>query len=77
MKYKLKNGTTGYIAGWIVSINGSAPQIERPGAESYLKNKTIVIDPGHGGHDNGTTGSEGHLEKELTLRTAKSCYMKN
>ncbi|WML45509.1 SH3 domain-containing protein [Neobacillus sp. PS3-40] len=73
---KLKNGVTGYIAGWLVSINGSSPQIEKPGAESYLKNKTIVVDPGHGGIDNGTTGVSGTLEKELTLRTAKLLYDK-
>ncbi|MBO0960755.1 SH3 domain-containing protein [Neobacillus sp. MM2021_6] len=68
---KLKNGHTGYVAGWIVSINGMNPQIQKSGAEGYLKNKTIVLDPGHGGGDNGTTGANGTLEKELTLRTAR------
>ncbi|EKN64184.1 N-acetylmuramoyl-L-alanine amidase [Neobacillus bataviensis LMG 21833] len=67
----LKNGNTGYVAGWIVSIDGTNPQIQKLGAESYLKNKTIVLDPGHGGGDNGTTGANGTLEKELTLRTAR------
>jgi N-acetylmuramoyl-L-alanine amidase len=66
----LKDGTTGYIAGWIVSVKGNAPQIVKPGAEAHLKNKTIILDPGHGGGDNGTTGVRGTLEKELTLRTA-------
>jgi N-acetylmuramoyl-L-alanine amidase len=73
---KLKNGKTGYVAGWIVSINGTKPQIEKSGAESYLKNKTIVLDPGHGGGDNGATGTSGTLEKELTLRTARLLYDK-
>jgi N-acetylmuramoyl-L-alanine amidase len=73
---KLKNGTTGFVAGWIVSIAGPAPQIEKPGVDSYLKNKTIVIDPGHGGQDTGTTGARGTLEKKLTLRTAKLLYDK-
>jgi len=72
----LKNGDTGYVAGWIVSINGTTPQIQKSGAESYLKNKTIVLDPGHGGGDNGTTGGNGTLEKELTLRTALLLYDK-
>ena len=72
----LKNGKTGYVAGWIVSINGTTPQIQKAGAESYLKNKTIVLDPGHGGGDNGTTGASGTLEKELTLRTALLLYDK-
>ena len=72
----LKNGKTGYVAGWIVSTNGTKPQIQKLGAESYLKNKTIVLDPGHGGGDNGTTGSNGTLEKNLTLRTARLLYDK-
>lgn len=73
---KLKDGSTAYVAGWVVSSNGSAPQIEKAGAEGYLKNKTIVLDPGHGGGDNGTTGANGTLEKDLTLRTARLLYDK-
>ena len=73
---ELKNGRTGFVAGWIASMNGSNTQIQKSGAESYLKNKTIVLDPGHGGGDNGTTGSNGTLEKELTLRTARLLYDK-
>lgn len=73
---KLENGNSGYVAGWIVSVNGPAPQVEKPGASSYLKNKTIVIDPGHGGRDNGTTGVKGTIEKSLTLQTATLLYEK-
>jgi N-acetylmuramoyl-L-alanine amidase len=73
---KLKNGLKGYVAGWIVSISGSAPRIENPGAQNNLKDKTIVLDPGHGGEDNGATGAGGTLEKELTLRTANLLYDK-
>jgi N-acetylmuramoyl-L-alanine amidase len=73
---KMKNGTTGYVAGWLVSINGSKPQIEKPGAEEYLKNKTIVLDPGHGGGDKGATGAGGTYEKVLTLRTAQLLFDK-
>ncbi|WP_223591212.1 SH3 domain-containing protein [Neobacillus bataviensis] len=73
---KLKNGKSGYVAGWIVSTNGSGPRIEKSGADGYLKNKTIVLDPGHGGGDNGTTGASGTLEKNLTLRTARLLYDK-
>ncbi|MDP4083393.1 MAG: SH3 domain-containing protein [Bacillota bacterium] len=73
---KLKNGLIGYIAGWIVSINGTAPRIEKPGVENYFKNKTIVLDPGHGGQDSGTTGFGGTQEKDLTLRTATLLYDK-
>lgn len=68
---KLSNGTNGFIAGWLVTTNGTGPGIEKQGAAGHLKYKTIVIDPGHGGIDNGATGASGTLEKELTLRTAQ------
>lgn len=67
---KLKNGTTGFIAGWLVSVKGSIPQVNKQGAEVYLRGKTIVIDAGHGGTDGGAIGIRGTLEKNLTLRTA-------
>lgn len=68
---KLKSGKTAYVAGWIVTIEGNSEQIQRPGVEKYLKDKTIVIDPGHGGRDSGTVGVGGTLEKNLTIRTAE------
>jgi N-acetylmuramoyl-L-alanine amidase len=34
--------------------------------------KTIVIDPGHGGHDTGVTGSGGITEKQAMLALARS-----
>jgi N-acetylmuramoyl-L-alanine amidase len=36
-----------------------------------LKVGRVVIDPGHGGHDAGTQGAKGLLEKELVLDVAK------
>lgn len=36
-----------------------------------LKIGRIVIDPGHGGHDQGTTGVKGLLEKDLVLDVAQ------
>ena len=36
-----------------------------------LKVRTIVIDPGHGGEDPGTTGHFGTQEKDITLDVAK------
>ncbi|WP_144547786.1 SH3 domain-containing protein [Bacillus sp. X1(2014)] len=68
---ELEDGRIGYIAGWLVSINGTKAQIKKPGSEGYLKNKTIVLDPGHGGTDKGATGVSGTYEKDLTLRTAQ------
>jgi N-acetylmuramoyl-L-alanine amidase len=35
-----------------------------------LKVTRVVIDPGHGGHDQGTTGPHGLLEKDLVLDVA-------
>ncbi|RDU35086.1 N-acetylmuramoyl-L-alanine amidase [Neobacillus piezotolerans] len=67
---ELKGGQSGYIAGWIVEVSGTVPQINKSGGEAHLKNKVIVIDPGHGGIDNGTTGVRGTFEKGLTLKTA-------
>ena len=36
-----------------------------------LKISRVVIDPGHGGHDQGTTGAHGLLEKDLVLDVAQ------
>lgn len=36
-----------------------------------LKVRTIVIDPGHGGHDPGAVGPSGLREKDINLRIAK------
>lgn len=72
----LSNGKTGFIAGWIVTANGSSEQINKQGSGGNLKNKTIVIDPGHGGIDDGATGVSGTLEKDLTLRTARLLFDK-
>ncbi|MBN8200670.1 SH3 domain-containing protein [Bacillus sp. NTK034] len=68
---RLPNGGHGFVAGWIVTVEGSAPAITKPGAEKHLKNKTVVLDPGHGGRDNGTTGARGTREKDITIRTAQ------
>ncbi len=73
---QLKNGSKGFVAGWLVTVSGASQQIERPGAEQYLKNKVIVIDPGHGGRDTGATGIKGSYEKNLTLKTAQLLYDK-
>lgn len=73
---QLKNGSKGFVAGWLVTVSGASQQIERPGAEQYLKNKVIVIDPGHGGRDTGATGMKGSYEKNLTLKTAQLLYDK-
>ncbi|MBD8069312.1 SH3 domain-containing protein [Bacillus sp. PS06] len=76
-KIEISNGKTGYIAGWIVQVlGGNVQAIQKPGVNQYLKNKTIILDPGHGGRDSGAVGSRGTLEKNLTLRTAKLVHDK-
>jgi N-acetylmuramoyl-L-alanine amidase len=76
-KIELPNKKEGYIAGWIVETSGeNIPNIEKPGMNQYLKNKTIVIDPGHGGRDSGAIGVKGTLEKDMTLRTSKLLFDK-
>jgi N-acetylmuramoyl-L-alanine amidase len=39
--------------------------------ELGLKISRVVIDPGHGGHDQGTQGAKGLLEKDLVLDVSK------
>jgi N-acetylmuramoyl-L-alanine amidase len=74
---ELANGESGFIAGWIVTLSGTTlPSVQRPGSKAGLANKRIIIDPGHGGQDNGTTGNGGTLEKNLTLKTAQLLYEK-
>jgi N-acetylmuramoyl-L-alanine amidase len=79
---KLENEQIGYVASWLVateeaSRSGEAPtQISNQELGQSLKNKKIVIDPGHGGKDNGTTGYNGTLEKRITLQTAINLYHK-
>jgi N-acetylmuramoyl-L-alanine amidase len=73
---QLNNDKIGYVAGWVVSISGIANQIVRASAGTYAKNKTIIIDPGHGGKDVGTIGARGTLEKTITLETATLLYDK-
>jgi len=68
---RLNSGATAYVASWVVQTSRPAGK-NRPG----LKGKTIVIDPGHGGFDNGTTGAGGTLEKLVTLKTANALYKK-
>jgi N-acetylmuramoyl-L-alanine amidase len=45
------------------------PRIEKAEPQ-ILRNKVIVIDPGHGGDDPGAKGYNGILEKNINLKTA-------
>jgi N-acetylmuramoyl-L-alanine amidase len=70
---KLKDGSTAYVAGWIVSIRTGSGSESSPSrnTDGGIRNKVITIDPGHGGRDSGTIGTRGTLEKLLTMKTAQ------
>ncbi|ARJ49938.1 N-acetylmuramoyl-L-alanine amidase [Staphylococcus lutrae] len=59
----------GWIAGWHTNLD--IPADENPRANP-LKNKTVIIDPGHGGADQGASSQTGKktLEKDITLKTS-------
>lgn len=73
---QLQNGKSGFVAGWIVSVSSGVPQVAKTGSASSLKNKKIMIDPGHGGSDNGATGAKGTIEKKLTMKTGQLVFSK-
>jgi N-acetylmuramoyl-L-alanine amidase len=64
---RLSDGKTGYVAGWLVEADGVAPVVRG----NELVGKIIVVDAGHGGNDNGATGSSfSTLEKTINLQVA-------
>ncbi|WP_052712179.1 N-acetylmuramoyl-L-alanine amidase [Domibacillus indicus] len=63
IKIRLASGSEAYVAGWVVSSKETAA--------SALQGKVIVLDPGHGGVDGGTSGLYGTIEKGVTLQTAQ------
>jgi len=55
--------------------SGRAARLSSVGVNSLtrtlgLKIRRVVLDPGHGGHDQGTVGSQGLMEKDLVLDVA-------
>ncbi|MDN7240387.1 SH3 domain-containing protein [Planococcus sp. N028] len=77
-KVSLPDGRNGFIATWVVTA-GEATTLQKTLKKKEANRKagtlsgvTIVLDPGHGGHDGGTVGARGTNEKDLTLKTAES-----
>ncbi|MBW3111900.1 SH3 domain-containing protein [Bacillus sp. MCCB 382] len=70
---ELPDGSAGFVAGWVVSVRSAAGENTTPTRKKSggLQDKVIVIDPGHGGRDSGTTGASGTLEKLLTMKTGE------
>ena len=63
-----------YLAAWILAllpVCGMATQSHAGNLTFGRPIKTIVLDPGHGGHDPGAKGPEGTLEKNVTLGLAR------
>lgn len=57
------DGETGFIYKSFIKLS--------PGTKgNVLKDKTIMVDPGHGGYDVGAISVSGHYEKDLTLTTS-------
>ncbi|MCZ8158005.1 MAG: N-acetylmuramoyl-L-alanine amidase [Leptospira sp.] len=46
-----------------------------PQAKRNINVKAIIIDPGHGGKDPGTSDATGHYEKEVSLGVARYLYL--
>jgi N-acetylmuramoyl-L-alanine amidase len=69
-KIELSNGDFGYVANWIIEKVETTISENVLSKKGDLKDKVIVIDPGHGGKDSGTIGFIGTLEKDLTINTA-------
>ena len=79
-KISLSNGKKAYVANWVVQ-SGNVENNKQSSTKSKssttttrkkgtLNGLTIVIDPGHGGNDHGTTGVQGTAEKSVNLLTA-------
>ncbi|MBO0587050.1 N-acetylmuramoyl-L-alanine amidase [Sporosarcina sp. E16_8] len=73
----LPTGASAFVATWVVSTGDESLLTEPVMKESIprvagtLKGLTIVIDPGHGGNDRGTTGTRGTDEKDITILTSE------
>src|SRR5690606_30598285 len=72
----ISSNESAYVAQWVVSsdikqqsISKDKPVVNRK--KGTLNGVTIVLDPGHGGNDQGTAGYRGSIEKDITLLTAQ------
>ena len=57
------------LSALMIGMGAVTASVKRTDPDMYRK--TIVIDPGHGGHDIGAKGPEGTLEKTITLSLAQ------
>jgi N-acetylmuramoyl-L-alanine amidase len=59
-------------AGAAAAAAGARASLPAPGPVPASKAKTVVLDPGHGGTEEGAKGPGGLLEKDATLALAKT-----
>ena len=78
--YEIKvNKEKAYVANWVVKLAQEQAQVKPESntnktttrKKGTLNGITIVVDPGHGGNDNGTTGVNKTPEKAINLLTAE------
>ena len=68
---KTKDGQTGYLPNWNVITKKIVTTKKTQKIANNLQNKTIVIDPGHGGEDPGSLTADNRYEAQATLETSK------
>jgi N-acetylmuramoyl-L-alanine amidase len=76
---ELEGGRKAWVAGWLAQVEGSPALVPETGVslDSGLREKTIVLDAGHGGIDVGAVGRQtGVFEKDLNLRLTQMLYHK-
>ena len=74
MSFQISDQTKRYLAILILMVVFACVVTTEVKAERLIfdkHKKTIVIDPGHGGHDRGAQGPDGTLEKRVTLTLAR------
>lgn len=82
---QLENGNSGYIASWLTDQPAHSTETaektetktkgattEADSSDGDLSGYTIVVDPGHGGHDPGAIGLGDVYEKDLVTSTAST-----
>lgn len=57
----------GWIAGWHTNLDIKEDKVA---SANPFKGKVIMLDPGHGGNDQGASSKAGTIEKDITLRTS-------
>ncbi|MCE4956203.1 N-acetylmuramoyl-L-alanine amidase [Macrococcoides caseolyticum] len=65
--YVAGDNKKGWIAGWHTNLNIKEDKVV---GENPFKGKVVIIDPGHGGNDQGASSPKGTIEKDITLKTS-------